>query len=350
MKKSRSRKTLFVLILVGLLIGGLGCDDVCSDKHETRLDAGSNSNTDSDSDTDSGDDTGEDSNGQCHGEDFWYCEPDEEVNTPVPGTPAELESICAESGVVYSNTSAHVTLNRYSASSNLATGAIEIAHEIQGAIIGEPHIDIIEATPAELYQLKVRELSPSTTGYTFHASWPTSYLGGGNMVVRVTLEIDCSNVEGLDAGSASDGGQSTRTVEAISFFEWCEHPDELESTKESWWVTSGEMCYYCICTSEMAPTPIPRDAEADGLALPRSFGLEIEKIAMFDRTLVLLAEHPDSRGTVDYHWEVSAGTIDEYDQGGIVWELPETPGPHLIQVAVRDENSAAVAALTWGTR
>jgi hypothetical protein len=30
--------------------------------------------------------------------------------------------------------------------------------------------------------------------------------------------------------------------------------------------------------------------------------------------------------------------------GGVVWELPEDVGPHLLQVVVRDDRSAAVAS------
>ena len=115
------------------------------------------------------------------------------------------------------------------------------------------------------------------------------------------------------------------------------------------WVSSGDPIFEnmenCWNSCEMAPTPIMPDPTDDGLALPFALKVEIDELVRFDRSVVLIAEHRGTQGPVEYEWRVSAGEISEDNLGGVVWDLPRDPGPHLVQVAIKNSSSAAVAGL-----
>ena len=49
-----------------------------------------------------------------------------------------------------------------------------------------------------------------------------------------------------------------------------------------------------------------------------------------------------TKGPARYRWNVSAGSIDDDDQGGVVWQLPREARPHLVQVCLEDLESASV--------
>jgi hypothetical protein len=85
----------------------------------------------------------------------------------------------------------------------------------------------------------------------------------------------------------------------------------------------------------------------DELALPRALRASVTAIARAGNALVVCAEHDRTVGDVQLEWRVSGGEL-LYERDGIaVWKLPEQPGPHQIQVAVRDESAAAVASLRY---
>ncbi len=366
---NRSRKYIYTCILVGLLTGGCYSIDPIivppepqdTDSYtDTDTDSDTDTNTDADTDTntdaDTDFDTETESETDCSDLDDWCvyeCWGGSLVPAEPPETPAQQDLICTESSIpVQSNTAASVTLNAYSASLNLATGHIEIPVDVLDHVIGMPTIEVVNAVPPELSEMTVSNLQPATGGFNFNVSWenPFSY---AEIQVRVTLELDCASADAgiSDAGTGPDAGGNTRMVQSHTNLSWCftaENPSNQQCSILNW-VSSGGYCFetqeYCFDACEMAPTPIMPEPVDDGLALPFALKVEIDELIRFDRSVVLIAEHRGTRGPVEYEWRVSAGEISEDNLGGVVWDLPKDPGPHLVQVAIKNSSSAAVAGL-----
>ena len=220
-----------------LLLLLTACSD--DDNNSAVVDAG-----DTDTDTDSDPDDWDDDCGDCG----WECW-DDSTGPPPPGTPADLAAICSESGeTVESNLAAKVSLNVDPLVDNLATGVIEIPFAIREAMVGEPMIEVEEATTSELFWLEVTELEPSSNGYIFIATWPDANLHAGidRMVLKVTFELSCEDVN-IPFSGIADSGQLARVVEAISYLRWC-YFDTVEYSQNVGWATGDDICYDCGCT------------------------------------------------------------------------------------------------------
>jgi hypothetical protein len=335
----KSRKMLFVLVLVGMLTGGAGCSKSASSEDgatdvDTDSDSDSDTDSDTDTDTDSDTDTDTDTDTSTDTWDEWCDEDWEEVYSytiqpPPPGIPATTSDICAAADdPVESNQAAFLTLNIYSDDPLLVTGQIAIADDLQGEIVGLPEIAIDFASPDDLEAIEITDLVVSGPNFTFNASWPTvESVSYGNITFIVTVEVSC----GIN--------QPNKIVESTTYVELCH-----EETGPWAWVSSGQICYYCENIAEMAPTPVPPDQGDDEIPLARALTARIDRVAAVGRELVLLADHNGAQGRVGYEWRASAGALSDTDQGGVVWTLPDAPGPHLIQLAVRDGGAAAVAS------
>jgi hypothetical protein len=368
--KLGGRKLLFKLILIGLLAGGAaGChrsEDVGLSAPDVDADTDSDSDSDTvpDSDSDTVPDTDSDTatesdpwEEECYDVCDWYCY-DYPVESAIGGTPAELDQVCdAADEPVQSPAAAKVTFNAYSALPHLATGAIYIPDDLRANLVGDPSLEVIECDPPDLAMLQVSDLAASETGFTFNAEWPDTFLGWGWMWVRVSFSVACEELDGGtsdgglddDAGPETDGGTATKLVEALTHVEWCYQNNWAETQN---WTSSGDTCFdcweECYDTCEMAPSPIrPAVADDDRLGLPSAFRVALVPVWKNGRAVSVIAEHDGARGPVSYEWHASAGRLSDEDQGGVVWSLPQGPGPHLIQVAVRDRDSAAVASLSW---
>lgn len=345
---NRPRKYMYTCILVGLLTGGCYSIDP---KTVSPGPQDTDSYTDTDTDTDV--DTDTDIDEECD----WTCETvcDSYSSVPLepPGTPAQQDAVCFDPSIpVQSNTAARVTLNAYSSLNNLATGHVEIPSDLIDHVIGIPTIEVANAFPSWLAQMNVSNLQPATGGFDFEVSWDAPFTSA-EIQVRVILEVDCTIQDGgtVDAGLGPDAGGATRLVQSLTNIIWCyNHQNSLYAPCSIMnWVSSGDPIFEdvedCWNSCEMAPTPIMPDPVDDGLALPFALKVEIDELVRFDRSVVLIAEHSGTQGQVEYEWRVSAGEISEDNLGGVVWDLPKEPGPHLVQVAIKNSSSAAVAGL-----
>jgi hypothetical protein len=133
-------------------------------------------------------------------------------------------------------------------------------------------------------------------------------------------------------------------VESFAYVHLC------EGEEHRIWVSSGGECTICyeVCEKIASPLPSARDSALPTLAgSPKA---QIVPVARYGRNLILFVEYRGTRGRVSYLWKASSGTITASDQAGIIWELPPDPGPHFIQVAVKDADSAVLATLNWRHR
>lgn len=341
---ARPKKLLFVLIVVGLLTCGGGCQE--TEPIDTGGDSDTDGDTDSDTDTDTGTDSDADSDSDSDSDTgtddlCGWAGVDElyEVPSPEDGVEPTQAAICAPASpaTVESNRAATVALTLYPDDTYVAPGAIALAGDLVGKVIGLPTVEVTGATPAELLPATVSNVAAAGDGFTFdlqlsYSGWV--YPGETEITIRVTLEIDCDDASG-----------QTQMVSSITYLHVCN-----ASETEWMWVASGGECAICseVCEKIACPLPAPRDAGFAALSgAPRA---EIVPVAVHGRSVVLFVEHRGTEGPLSYAWKVSGGEVTGQGEAGIIWEAPQGPGPHLVQVAVKDATSATVATLRWRRR
>lgn len=254
------------------------------------------------------------------------------ISLPPPGVPADPGQICAVSvGPVGSNEAARVTLTKYSAQVETALGYVAIAPKLQSQIIGKPTVAVVQATHPALTGMLVTAMSPTTGGFTFQASWPSTFPqnpGAIQMTVKTTLSIAC-------------GDGATQTVEALTILDLCIDGDTVD------WASSGDSCTVCSIIAEMAPSPIVSDNGGDELPLARVIRLRVREILRAGRTVLLLAENDGGEGA-EHEWMASAGELSRVAPDVVLWTVPQdAPEPPCVQVAVSNEAGAAVASFAW---
>jgi hypothetical protein len=353
---ARPKKVLFALIVIGLLTCGFGCHeaapidtggdsdsdgDTDSDS-DGDSDSDSDGDTDSDSDTDADSDTDSDSDSDTDtdtGSECWGGVAEEYVvPSPEDGIAATQEAICASSEpTAVSNKAATVALAMDTGDYYLAHGAVALAADLVGKVIGLPTIVVSEALPAGLTASIASNFATTGDGFTFDLALPTSegiYPGDTELTIAVTMEVDCADSSG-----------ETQVVSSITYLHLCSVSDSVWA-----WVASGGECTVCSEVCEKIACPLPALRGAGFAALSGSPQAEIVPVAVHGRRVVLFAEHRGTEGPLEYAWKVSGGALTGQGDAGIIWELPAEPGPHLVQVAVKDATSATVAALRWRTR
>lgn len=333
----KSRRVRFVLIVVALLTGGAaGCSAATRTPRDAEPDVAADGDADGDVDAEVDADADADAA---------LCEPWEilesfTVAEPEAGVPADQASICGTGEEpVASNRAGRVTLNLYSASLDQATGVVEVPAELRDLVVGLPTIEATAASPVTVGEIEITDLVAGGAGFTFHATWATP--PGPNpgweypaLTLQVTFELRCDET-----------GADTRTVTSITHLNLC---DDLEHPT---WVSSGDLCEVCTEICEMAPAPVLPSTSGDGTAMPRAIDLEVLAVARVGAALALVAEHRGAEGPVAYAWSASAGRLSDVAEGGTLWQPPPgDDGPHLVQVAVRDRDSAAVASFQWPPR
>jgi hypothetical protein len=262
------------------------------------------------------------------------------VKTPAAGVSPTVSAVCTpQVNRVESYRAGRVTLDLQGVGLNSALGRIEVAPGLAPLSAALPRIVVEAAKPSEIGNATVTDIVKTSSGFSFKISWPislSSYHTGWDppsLTIRVYLEVLCDQ----DA----DSGTRTVVVESITYFNLCAGPDHPI------WVASGDQCTSCDSVCEMAAIPIVPTVGPDELALPSALSAEIVPIVEVSRSLTLFIDHRGARGPVRYAWKITAGTLSSNDQSETVWELPSDPGPHLVQVAVYDGDSAVVAALRW---
>ena len=253
------------------------------------------------------------------------------VELPAPGVPAEPGQICAVAmGPVDSNGAARVTLVKDAQTIQSAKGQIEIAPALAGLVQGLPTIEVVDATDPQLSGMLVSNVQPVAGGFSFDASWADPLaLGPGQfvrMTVRVTFEIGCG-----------PGGDPKQSVASITYVQLCGDDDVMS------WVSSGDECKVCAIIAEMAPSPIVPDEAADDLPLARVLRLRLVPVARVGRTVVLFAEN-DGGPDLAYAWHPSGGRVTALAPDVVVWDPPDEPGPHAVQVVAHGDEAAAVAS------
>lgn len=348
---SKSRKKIFVLIVVGLLSAAyIRCGE-----GGKETDTDTQSSTDDLSDTDTGVDSAMDTD---------------------------------NGSTLSADSAAWVKLHRME-NAGRVIGRVVIASEIRQRVIGAPTVELINASPATLGEMTISDMVETEEGFRFEGTWKNPPAAHGSFDAQVRLQIACDEndmdtdddfANDVDLGDAGDGQctdngwcsdadyykqsfevdsltqdpaptveeickdktGTTRVVRAVTPIELCDN-----ECGELSYRSKNEVCWECWYADEPAPPPILPRREPDGLALPGSFHLDIKPVFVEDGMLVAIAEHRGTVGNVTYAWEVSAGTLADDDVGGVVWSLPRGEGPHLLQVAVRDKDSAAVASMRW---
>jgi hypothetical protein len=337
---ARSKRTFFRLIVIGLLAWAWGCYHASAGGGGRDTDTGTSTDSDSDTDadTDSDTDTDSDSDGDT---DTALCGGYPEEVYIVPSPPAGLDPTVAalcDSGTptAVSNTAALVALGTTSWDMIDVDGQIAVAADLVGRVIGLPTIEITSAIPVDLLAAIVSEVAPSGDGFSFHVEFPSSAwfaTGDTELVVRVTFEVACSDASG-----------DTQQVEATTYLHLCDSADYPI------WVASGGECTVCSEICEKIACPLPASRERGPAALSGSPQAEIVPVAIYGRSVALCVEHRGTEGPLSYAWRVSGGRVSGDDTAGIIWEVPSEPGPHLVQVAVKDSTSATVATLRWRHR
>ncbi|MDD5306538.1 MAG: hypothetical protein PHU25_04375 [Deltaproteobacteria bacterium] len=385
----RSRKTFFVLVLVGLLTAGGGCDRMimgdehgcgghhdCSgddenddndDDHDTAtftdfftdtdsatstdtaadMDADMDTDADGDTETASDTDTGSDTSSVVCED--WEALDAHIVDSPPAGIKPTQDGICGDAtSPSHSNLAARVTIDVTTASLDAAVGTVLIPDGLKGKVVGLPRISVEEAMPYEFYAMTVTGMTESADGFTFEATWPEPFgVDPGSisatMVVKVAMEIACGDGDaGVDGGV--DSGPGTKTVEAVTYLDLCDGPSHPG------WVSSGDECAVCRAVAEVAASPTFPVGRCDGLALPASFRLELVPVSWQGRSVVVEARCETAGRGISFSWKASAGTIAGQGGSRATWTPPADPGPHVIQVVADDGRSVAVASLPWRHR
>jgi hypothetical protein len=350
---ARPKKLLFTLIVVGLLTAGTGCNesksigtDAGSDSDsdsdsdgDTDSDTDSDSDTDTDTDTDSDSDSDSDSDTDTDSICTWAGVAEEYiVPSPADGIEANADAICASSdSVAESNKAATVALALNAGNSYLAAGTVALAEDLVGGVVGLPTIEITEAVDSTLAAAVISNVATADGGFTFDIEFPSDswlYPGETELTIKVTMEVDCADSSG-----------DTQMVSSITYLHLC------NASNDVWlWVSSGGDCTVCNEVCEKIACPLPASRDAGFAALSGSPQATIVQVAVHGRSVVMFAEHRGTRGKPSYTWKVSGGSLTGQGEAGIIWEVPQEAGPHLVQVAVKDDESATVAALRFKPR
>ena len=329
-----SRKSLFVLVLCGLLLGPVSaCHRVGGGTGDADTDTDSDSDTDVDSDSDTDTDSDIDTETETDTDtEYDICDwgTTTEIVPDVSGTtlPPDTDILCDAPEPAPSNAAARVTLNAYGANPFAVTGFVAVPAEITA-------MDLVSIEPVEvdidvLWDFDVTDFTPVDGGFTFSGVWPGAgedmFYDRVGLTLRTTIRIDC-------------GGDTSRLVQSETRVELCR--DDLLAPL---WRSSGDECVFCQQVCEMDAPPLPAEPGYDALLFPAGLRVTIEQVMHVGRTVVLIAEPRAALGPLSYEWHASGGVLHGAELGGVVWELPEDVGPHLLQVVVRDDRSAAVAS------
>ncbi len=110
------------------------------------------------------------------------------------------------------------------------------------------------------------------------------------------------------------------------------------------WVSSGGTCTVCEFICEMAPSPIiPKQSEEEA-PLSQAIHTNIVPVALSSRSVCLVAEVCGGNGPLQYEWIPSDGNVSDSNLGGVIWELPSSGGYHHIQVVVKRGTSVGTSS------
>ena len=255
------------------------------------------------------------------------------IEVPPEGVPADAGQICAVMmGPVESNNAARVTLVKTAQDLTQAKGFITIDPTLLPDVTGLPTVEVAQAPfYPQLDAMTVSNMTPNAEGFEFDASWPSLNLQAESfesmMIVRTRFDLMC-------------GPNQTQQVEALTHINLC-----IDDEYNEQWMSSGDECTICGIIAEMAPSPIVPDKPADDVGLGRVIKLRLVIVAQMRGSLVLLAEH-DAGAGMEYDWVASAGEVERVAPDVVLWTPPAEGGPHVIQVAVHDDDAAAVASFT----
>jgi hypothetical protein len=259
-----------------------------------------------------------------------WSEYDYIVGLPAEGVPGEPGEICSVvTDPVSSNCAARAKLTMNPDWMG-AQGFVELDPSLE--VVGIPMLEVIDATEPGLTNMQFSTVTKQAGGFSFQASWQSQFYptpGYSRITVRITLEVSC----GPDAG--------TQIVHAATDIHLC-HGEDYGAE----WVSSGDRCVVCRVIAEMAPSPIVPDKKADNLPLARALRLRIVELARVSNRVVLLAENDGGEG-LDYDWHASSGQVVRLAPDVVLWTLEEGMADPMIQAAVSDENSAAVASFAF---
>ncbi len=342
----RLRRNLFVLILIGLLTSGPGCYQTVGDDDDDEPHLLSTDGTGTDTTRRATDNLPQDTEtGQLEGNPDtdteepcpWGWSDEHEVPSPDPGEAADPDALCANGEI------GDGTVPAVNADVSFALeAALDDISQVQGTIVFPDAladrltesvvVEIIDADYSRIQgESSITDVSVPGGVVTFSIAFPARrlYLGYSYIQLRVSAELTCDN----------DSGE-TQPFTAETRFELCGENGAAE------WVASGEVCEVCTTMCEVVATPIPAP-DWDRSPLSGMPEADIHTGPLADGTVRLTAEPLRTTGEVTYEWRVSAGELLEIQGNTALWRPPTTDGPHLVQVALKDDHSAGVSTLSW---
>lgn len=305
---------------------------------DTYTDTGADTDGDGDTDADGDVDTDADGDGDPNGDTDAFCPwgwvDAHEVSSPDPGYPANPDELCgSEDTPPEVNADATFVLEADSDDPYQAEGKIEFPPELRDRLTEPASVEIFEAYPsAILEEATVSDVSIQGGVVTFRIAFPSGSLYVGYSVIRLRLSATLTCDSGT--GEAQPFTSQTR-------FELC--GEDFGATE---WVASGETCEVCYTMCEVVATPIPAP-DWDSSPLSGMPEADVRTEPLPDGTVRLIAEPRRTTGEVRYEWRVSDGELIETKGNTALWRPPAASGPHLVQVALRDDHSAGVSTLTW---
>jgi hypothetical protein len=248
------------------------------------------------------------------------------VALPTGDTVKVIDTLCAWTAGPVPVAPAAVVHAMPGANPNVVTAVIDLSTEI---FRGNGFVSLPAVTTSNS-AVAVGAARKTTQANRFEVdlTWPATLtpMQGASISVTVTVNFVCAPQM-----------SSTRSVTVTAELVLCKEGAGVA------WKGSGETCTVCSAMAEMAPVSTPHPPLADGLALPGDLGLGVRAVARVGRTVVLVARHDDDVGEVSYRWRASGGDLQVVAPDVAIWTMPETPGPHQVQVAGETDIAAEVA-------
>jgi hypothetical protein len=248
------------------------------------------------------------------------------VALPQGDTVKVIDTLCAWSAGPEPNAPAAVIHAVAGADPRVVTAVIDLSPEIFRGN-GFVSLPAVTTSNSSVTVGAVRKTDQSNR-FEVDLTWPAGFVPtqGTGLSVTVSVNFVCEPQM-----------SSTRAVKVTGQLSLCKDGAGVA------WKGSGESCTVCTAMAEMAPLSTPHPPLADGLPLPGDLGLGVRAVARVGRTVVLVARHDGDIGEVSYRWRASGGELQVVAPDVAIWTVPETPGPHQVQVAGETDVAAEVA-------
>ena len=247
------------------------------------------------------------------------------VALPQGDTVKVVDDLCAWTAGPNPTAPAAVVHAVTGADPGVLTAVVDVSTEIYR---GGGYVSLPAVTASNGITVGAARKTDQANRFEFDMTWPAASKPTAGTSITITVSVSFSCAPQMS---------STRTAKITAQLVLCQDGARLV------WKGSGEQCTVCTAMAEMAPLSTPTPPLADGLPLPGTLGLGVRPVARVGRTVVLVARHDDNIGEVSYRWRASGGDLEIVAPDVAVWTMPETEGPHQVQVAGETDVAAEVA-------